>query len=116
MKGIKNNAFSRNLEFNLSIEEVKLLNKQNCFYCDCYPNQKISLKSCQNKHYSQEAISHSLYTYNGIDRIDSTKGYFLENCVACCGKCNWLKNSLNEKEFIEIINKIYLNLKSKGII
>lgn len=32
-----------------------------------------------------------LYFYNGIDRLDNTKGYTPENSVACCKHCNSLK-------------------------
>jgi len=29
---------------------------------------------------------------NGIDRIDNNIGYVLDNCMPCCGDCNYLKN------------------------
>lgn len=31
---------------------------------------------------------------NGIDRIDSAKGYARGNCVSCCKHCNYAKGNL----------------------
>jgi hypothetical protein len=47
-------------------------------------------------------------TYNGIDRVDSTKGYFNENVVSCCKVCNRAKSNLSLDEFKEWISKVYL--------
>ena len=45
---------------------------------------------------------------NGIDRMDNTKGYTLENINACCCECNLIK-----KNYIyeDIINKFLLIYK-----
>lgn len=45
--------------------------------------------------------------YNGIDRVDNSKGYIKGNCVSCCSICNTMKLSLNLEDFKEHINKIY---------
>jgi len=39
-------------------------------------------------------------TATGIDRIDSSRGYFDDNSVPCCGECNQLKSYLNILDFI----------------
>lgn len=44
---------------------------------------------------------------NGIDRIDSSKGYNKENCVPCCFLCNKMKSNLYYKDFLHHIGKIY---------
>ena len=44
---------------------------------------------------------------NGIDRIDSSKGYSLDNCVPCCPLCNRLKSDLDKNMFLEHISKIH---------
>lgn len=41
-----------------------------------------------------------------IDRIDSLKGYTIDNCVSCCGKCNMMKKNLSKLDFIEHCKKI----------
>ena len=43
----------------------------------------------------------------GVDRVDNNKGYTLDNVVPCCSKCNYMKNSNTEKEFLEHVEKIH---------
>lgn len=43
---------------------------------------------------------------NGVDRLDSTKGYFLANCVAACKRCNQGKNNMTVREFLAWVRKI----------
>jgi hypothetical protein len=38
--------------------------------------------------------------YNGIDRVDNTKNYTEDNCVAACKMCNRLKSDHTVQEFI----------------
>ena len=42
---------------------------------------------------------------NGIDRIDNSKGYVLDNVKCCCGECNYIKK---DYELDDIINKFIL--------
>jgi hypothetical protein len=39
--------------------------------------------------------------FNGIDRMDSSKGYELNNCVSCCQECNTMKGALDNSTFIK---------------
>lgn len=43
----------------------------------------------------------------GIDRIDSSGHYTVENCAPCCSTCNSIKGALSIKEFDEKISKIF---------
>lgn len=43
---------------------------------------------------------------NGIDRVDNSKGYTVENTVSCCWPCNRAKMDLTPKEFIENARRI----------
>jgi hypothetical protein len=92
----KNSAKKRNLVWDLSIEEFEFLNKQDCVYCGCPPSQ--SYKSQNNT---------GDYIYNGIDRIDSSKGYLKENCQSCCGICNFAKRERTNEEFLDWVKKVY---------
>lgn len=100
----KNNASIRSLTFDLTKEEVKMLNKQNCHYCNeepraiSYIHSKTASKACRDR---------SAYIYNGIDRIDSTKGYTIDNCVPCCKTCNFMKKNFSTMDFIQHVEKIY---------
>jgi hypothetical protein len=42
----------------------------------------------------------------GIDRVDSNIGYYKENSVACCSKCNFAKHELEYNEFVQHILKM----------
>lgn len=54
-------------EHTLTIDEYKIIVKDSiCHYCGA-PLDK---------------------TGSGLDRKDNTKGYNVDNCVACCGRCN----------------------------
>jgi hypothetical protein len=37
---------------------------------------------------------------NGIDRVNNNIGYTLENCVSCCGDCNFAKHVSTSEDFI----------------
>ena len=92
----KEGAERRNLNWDLSKEEFHFLTKQNCFYCGKSPIQEIL--SCKQANGS--------YFYNGLDRIDSNKGYTKENSVPCCKICNRSKSDLTYNEFIAWIKRV----------
>jgi len=88
----------RELELNFK-EWVKLVNK-NCFYCGEKPN---------NKRYSYNRVKNidTFALFNGVDRIDSSKGYLKNNVVSCCIKCNRMKSDFTKENFLNHIKKIY---------
>jgi hypothetical protein len=68
-------AASRGIEFKLSFAEFKsLISSRNCFYTG------VKLRES---------------TFS-IDRIDSSKGYTVENCVACLKSLNSLKGMIED--------------------
>ena len=44
---------------------------------------------------------------NGIDRVDSSKGYINGNCVPCCKRCNRMKSDMSTDTFLECVKSIY---------
>lgn len=94
----KNNAKQRNIEWNLSEEEFKNIITQPCIYCGESPNI-TETSTYMDRH---EKIT-------GIDRVDTTKGYFKKNCVPCCKMCNIMKNKFSKEDFINKISSIYNN-------
>jgi 5-methylcytosine-specific restriction endonuclease McrA len=98
----KNAAKSRNIKFELNKDEFKKITQGNCFYCGIKPEQIIKSKN-----------NNGNYIYNGIDRVNSSKGYILNNVVACCGKCNKAKSSTSLDEFLKWIDRVYTNMHSK---
>ena len=52
----------------------------------------------------------SRYEKNGkynLDRINNKQGYIKNNCVVCCGACNFLKGPRTKEEFLSRVDKIY---------
>lgn len=105
MKKYEAQAEYRNLEWKLSTEQFNEITKQNCYYCGKEPSQIVNLRGCNG-----------VYVYNGIDRLDNSKGYSIENCVPCCGVCNKAKMVMSENEFSEWISRVYINFASKRAI
>lgn len=97
----RRNGIKRDLEFNLTKEQAKILFKGDCYYCGIKPLQKHTYKK-----------SNGEYFYNGIDRVDNTKGYNIDNCVSCCGTCNHAKHNMSQDNFFVLIKKIFNKLEN----
>lgn len=95
-------AKRRNLEWNLSKTECIELLQSNCQYCGIEPKQVFKRKGCT-----------SSYVYNGIDRLDSCKGYTSDNCVPCCKDCNRAKWQMTIEEFKDWLKRICSNMNIK---
>ena len=78
----------KNLDFKIDYKYFNFLTKNICYYCG-----------------SKDSI--------GIDRLDNTKGYLLDNCVPCCTSCNYAKKDRTVLDFIEHCNKVVEYQKSK---
>lgn len=87
----KSNAIKRGHEWNLTLEQFAFLTKQNCYYTGLPPANIARAKG--------KSIP---YIYNGIDRLDNSAGYNIENCVPCKGKINEMKMDSSYDEFIEM--------------
>lgn len=90
--------------FDLTEEEFRKFTKQRCFYCGREPDKVMKTNRCNGE-----------YLYNGIDRMDNTKGYSLENSVPCCKFCNLTKNDTPFIEFINWIRTVYKNTEKLDV-
>lgn len=86
---LKRIALSSSREFSLTKEEVKNLTQRTCAYCGGEPAAQF--KTPENN---------GVYVYNGLDRLDSKRGYSVDNVVSCCWPCNQAKNNRSVTEFI----------------
>jgi hypothetical protein len=90
-------AKRRGIVWDLSEEEFRDLTSSPCHYTGVLPNKSRTLGV-------------DTYVYNGIDRLDSNKGYTLENCVPCCSDVNYAKRTMEYSDFIklcaEVINHV----------
>lgn len=89
----KHVAKKRNLIFLLSRDQFRKLTQQDCYYCGDAPSNK-------------KTAHKSIFTYNGIDRVDNDRGYEPDNCVPSCILCNRAKSILSQAEFFQLITKI----------
>jgi hypothetical protein len=80
----KENATRLGREFQMTKGEFEILANDSCHYC---------------------GISRPNAT-NGVDRVDSTKGYIPGNIVTCCGPCNLMKNNFAYTTFVDKAIKI----------
>lgn len=80
LRVLKHNANKRSYEISVPDDELVALFQQDCLYC--------GRPSTSNEP-------------NGVDRVDSARGYVTSNCVACCGPCNKMKYALDGRTFVE---------------
>lgn len=92
--GYRTDARRRDLPFDISFADAVAFFDLNCTYCDSPPSNTRRVKSY-------------VITFNGIDRIDTTKGYSKDNCVPCCKRCNYAKHVMSTPVFLEHVEKIY---------
>lgn len=105
----KRNAKSRGILFELTKEQLKELIKQDCYYCGNPPLNTV-------RSFNGRAINYQWrepVNYNGIDRVDNSMGYTLDNVVPCCYMCNWAKREMSQEQFKNWIKRIYIHLFRK---
>ncbi len=83
------------LDFTLDRESFVRITQKSCWYCGVEPSNRGHLVG----YYGD-------FIYNGIDRINSSKGYVDGNIVPCCGKCNTMKTNMNVLTFTKQAMKI----------
>lgn len=97
-------AQARGLSFELSLEAFAALTKETCFYCGAEPSRVMNLHDSP----------YSAYTYNGVDRMNNSKGYVPGNCVACCFHCNVAKRDRSIKDFDLWVRALWKRLKERS--
>jgi hypothetical protein len=83
---------------NLNNDELYKHLKGDCHYCGEKPSNNMIYRQ---KYFTYE------FSYNGLDRIDSKKGYIKGNVVSCCKRCNIAKSDMEYSEFINHIKRIF---------
>lgn len=79
----------------LTAEQAEALMVGDCHYCGIPPSNEAKTRK-----------SNGSFIYNGIDRIDSSSGYEIDNVVTCCKRCNVAKNDMTYDEFVEWVNRV----------
>jgi hypothetical protein len=76
----------------LSEKTYTELTNRNCYYCDLDLSDKTGAR---------------------LDRIDSNKGYILQNVVPCCKRCNVAKNDMTIHEFITWLHNAHQTMAQR---
>lgn len=97
---VKARSKNKKIPVSLTVADFQKISSQNCHYCGTPPKLKTYLYT--NNIY---AIGSEIYA-NGLDRIDNSKGYHLNNVVACCFTCNRAKGTMSFLNFMNWIARL----------
>jgi hypothetical protein len=89
-------AGARGREWSLTDAQFEELITSDCFYCGAPPVEIPARKG----HFKFPGSA------GGIDRIDSSKGYTIDNCRPCCSSCNYMKSADSDLKFLENVFRI----------
>jgi hypothetical protein len=96
----KRNAQTRDLPFEIQLDDFLKIIALNCHYCNVIPKQEWVANRKRKNYFGQPVI------YNGIDRVNSNIGYTMLNSVAACFICNAGKNKMTYENFMQWIKCI----------
>lgn len=88
----RHSASNRSLPFNLDQEKFNGLVLSDCFYCGQQPMRRIG---------RDKSNAYRMFV-NGVDRIDSSRGYELDNVLPCCETCNKMKMDMGLEQFMDL--------------
>ena len=79
---------NKNLEFTITEQDFASIAINPCFYCGTMEKIMVDGKMVERG-------------FNGLDRMDQTRGYIWDNCVSACKMCNRMKKSLHIDVFLK---------------
>lgn len=86
-------------------ESFMKLSQLPCFYCGRKPFRSVNRGD--NRAKSDRQKQEGNFIYNGLDRVDNSKGHMMSNVVPCCSDCNYAKRNMTVDQFRELITMIY---------
>lgn len=89
----RNGAKNRELEWALSREQFEKLITSPCHYSGFLPSKEIETKG-------------GSFFWTGIDRMDSSKGYTIDNVVSCHEFANYAKRNRSYEAFIKWLDQL----------
>lgn len=94
-----------------SFETFLKLSQEPCYYCGELPFITFNKYRSKDGRYISKVINEwadqADFTYNGLDRIDSSKDHSEDNVVPCCILCNRAKHAMPLEEFLAWIEKAF---------
>lgn len=91
----RNCAARRGWVWEIENELFDEITQQPCHYCGNPPSAVHQGNNCGGG-----------YTYSGIDRKNSEKGYTKDNVLPCCFICNRAKMTMSYDEFINYLERV----------
>jgi len=95
----------RGLDFDLSADAFADLTALPCAYCGIDPPERA---------YGNVSAEAPPWFGNGIDRMDSSRGYVMGNVVACCFDCNRAKGAMSLDAFRSWVDRVHRKM-SRGV-
>lgn len=103
----KKGARERGLEWTLTEDQFRGITSSPCHYTGRLPAQEAhSCTSNRKIKKGLKVLPGGIYLYNGIDRLDNSKGYISDNCVPCCEVANFSKRVMTHDEFIALCKEV----------
>jgi len=93
-------AARRNLPFELTPEQIAEIVIRPCFYCGSMPEKSKWAVFIERGRAVYRRFS-VVPDHHGIDRVENSKGYTLDNVVSCCSICNVAKRTMSKDAFLE---------------
>ena len=93
-KSAKSAAKRRKISFSFSLEEYTKAIEPECYYCNGEFNTP-----------SKCGV--------GLDRLDNSKGYDIENVVSCCTTCNYLRGDILSPEETKVAVQAILKFRKE---
>jgi hypothetical protein len=114
---LRRQAKDRGVPVGISFDEYVSLAEQPCHYDGTMPSNDLatqyrkkatdSAKKRSNRDFINPNFTGIRWMTSGLDRIDSDKGYTLDNVVPCCRNCNRAKSDLTLGTFDAWLQRAY---------
>lgn len=73
----------------------------------------LSCSYCGQEPMSRKKVGSFEVKYNGLDRVDNSKGYLTNNVVPCCLVCNRAKRDMSQDEWLSWIEGFKTRVREK---
>jgi len=84
-------------DLQIDFDLAAFIMSQECFYCK-------TINSCKTKCHDDKK---DVILRNGLDRINQKLPHTLDNCVACCKICNFMKTKQSATQFRSWASRVY---------
>jgi hypothetical protein len=107
---LKNRARQYRRSCKLNLEQFVFISQLPCAYCKIEPYNQFFRRVTRDVDGERKRVGdeNAVLLYSGIDRVNSSKGYFPGNVLPCCQFCNRAKDDWTVAEFIQRLQRFGL--------